>query len=173
MNGLQLLFYWFVAAIAFVILFVALLIILWIVNKWILKGKIRLLYRILLAIGIPLVLVAYDYYSLQHSFYSASNMDRRLERIGVGITLPPYEITNYKNEWVIGDDTRDTYQMVFKDASIKSMISTLDSLCENNEKWEKKGDGYLYHTVTLEKELTDSLIIRPNKGTATFVRYMW
>lgn len=173
MNGLQLLFYWFAAAIAFVILFVALLIILWIVNKWILKGKIRLLYRILLAIGIPLVLVAYDYYSLQHSFYSASNMDRRLEGIGVGITLPPYEITSYKNEWVIGDDTRDTYQMVFKDSSIKYMIPKLDSVCNASDKWSKRGDEYVFHTAIMESELLDTLTVRPTKGTATFVQYKW
>ena len=173
MSDLQLLFWGVQAVIIFVILFVVLIIALWIVNRWILKGKIRLLYRILLAIGIPFALIGYDYYSIIHSLYNTSNMDERLESIGVSIKLPPYEITNYKNEWLAGDDFRDTYQMVFKDGSIKSMVSTLDSLCKNNEKWEKKGDAYLYHSVTLEKESNDSLIIRPYKGTATFVRYMW
>lgn len=173
MSELQWLFWGIFAVIFFVILFVVLIIVLWIINRWILKGKIKLLYRILIAIGIPIALIGYDYYSIIHSIYSTSNMDKRLESIGVSIKLPPYEITRYKNEWLIGDDFRDTYQMVFKDGSIKSMVSSLDSLCENNEKWEKNVDEYLYHSVTLEKESTDSLVIRPNKGTATFVRYMW
>lgn len=173
MSDLQLLLWGINAAIIFVILFVALLIILWIVNKWVLKGKIRLLYRILLAIGFPLVLVAYDYYSLQHSFYSASNMDRRLERIGVGIILPSYEITSYKNEHVIADDFRDTYQMVFKESDIKSMIPKLDSVCNASDKWTKRSGEYIFNSITPESELSDSLIIRPDKGTATFIRYMW
>lgn len=59
-------------------------------------------------------------------------MDKLLDGIGAGITLPPYEITNYKNEHVMADDFKDTYQIVFKDANIKSMISTLDSVCSAN-----------------------------------------
>ena len=153
MSELQLFFWGINAAMIFVVLFVVLIIVLWGVNKWIIKGKIRLLYRILISIGIPLMLIGWDYYSTNRSFYSSSNMDKLLDGIGAGITLPPYEITSYKNEHVMADDFKDTYQMVFKDANIKSMISTLDSMCEN--------------------EFNDSLIIRPNKGTATFVRYMW
>ena len=173
MSEFQLLFWGINAAIIFVVLFTVLIIILWIFNKWILKRKIRLLYRILLAFAIPLALIAYDYYSLQHSFYSSSNMNRRLERIGVGITLPPYEITSYKNEHVTADDFRDTYQMVFNDSSIKTMLPTLDSLCNANEKWIKKGEEFIYNNVDFDKEFNVSLIVRPRKGTATFVRYMW
>ena len=173
MSDLQLFFWGINAAIIFVVVFLVLIIVLWIVNKWILKGKIRLLYRILLAIGIPLALVCYDYYSIKNSFYSTSNMDRRLESIGAGITLPPYEITSYKNEHVMADDFKDIYQMVFKDTSIKSMQPTLDSLCNANDKWKKKGDEYIFNSVTFETEFNDTLIIRPSKGTATFIRYMW
>lgn len=173
MSDLQLFFWGINAAIIFVVVFLVLIIVLWIVNKWILKGKIRLLYRILLAIGIPLALVCYDYYSIKNSFYSTSNMDRRLDDIGVGIKLPPYEITSYKNEHVMADDFKDTYQMVFKDTSIKSMQPTLDSLCNANDKWKKKGDEYIFNSVTFETEFNDTLIIRPSKGTATFIRYMW
>ena len=173
MSELQLLFYWLNVGIIYVIMFFILLIILWIVNKWILKGKIRFMYRFLLAIGIPLVLVVCDYYNMQHSFYSTSNMNNRLKRIGVEITLPPYEITEYKNEHVIADDFRDTYQMVFKDATIKSMQPTLDSLCGASEKWTKRGDEYAFTTNNMAKECRDTLVVRPNKGTATFVRYMW
>ena len=173
MSDLQMLFWGINAAIIFVVVFLVLIIVLWVVNKWILRGKIRLLYRILLAIGIPLALVCYDYYSIKNSFYSTSNMDRRLDNIGVGITLPPYEITSYKNEHVMADDFKDTYQMVFNDASIKSMIPALDSLCSVSEKWEKKGEEYVFNSTIFEKEYRDSLIIRPVQGTATFVRYMW
>ena len=83
------------------VLFVILIIALWVVNKWILKGKIRLLYRILISIGIPLILIGWDYYSTNSSFYSSSNMDKLLDGIGAGITLPLYEITSYKNEHVM------------------------------------------------------------------------
>ena len=113
MSELQLFFWGINAAIIFVVLFVVLIIVLWIVNKWILKRKIRLLYRILISIGIPLILIGWDYYSTNSSFYSSSNMDKLLDDIGTGITLPPYEITNYKNEHVVADDFKDTYQMVF------------------------------------------------------------
>ena len=73
----------------------------------------------------------------------------------------------------MADDFKDTYQMVFKDANIKSMIFTLDSVCRANENWEKRGDEYIFNSLNYENEFNDSLIIRPNKGTATFVRYMW
>ena len=173
MSELQLFFWGINAAIIFVVLFVVLIIVLWIVNKWILKGKIRLLYRILISIGIPLILICWDYYSTNSSFYSSSNMDKLLDDIGTGITLPPYEITNYKNEHVMADDFKDIYQMVFKDANIKSMISILDSVCSANENWKKRGDEYLFNSLNYEKEFNDSLIVCLNKGTATFVRYMW
>ena len=173
MSELQLLFWGINAAIIFVVLFIVLIIVLWIVNKWVLKGKIRLLYRILISIGIPLALIGWGYYSTNRSFYSSSDMDRLLDCIGVGIKLPPYEITSYKNKHIMGDDFKDTYQMVFKDANIKSMISTLDSVCSANVEWEKKGSEYIFNTINYEKEFNDSLIVRPNKGTATFVRYMW
>ena len=173
MSELQLFFLGIYAVIFFVTAVPVLLLILWIINKWLLKGKIRLLYRILLSIAIPLALIGIGYYSIHHSYYGTSNMDRRLESIGAGITLPPYEITSYKNEHVMADDFKDPYQMVFKDTSIKSMQPTLDSLCNANDKWKKKGDEYIFNSVTFETEFNDSLIIRPNKGTATFVRYMW
>ena len=100
-------------------------------------------------------------------------MDNRLKRIGVEITLPSYEITEYKNEHVIADDFRDSYQMVFEDASVKSMKPTLDSLCNASDKWTKRSGEYIFNSITPESELSDSLIIRPDKGTATFIRYMW
>lgn len=100
-------------------------------------------------------------------------MGRRLERIGVGITLPSYEITSYKNEHVMADDFRDTYQMVFKESDIKSMIPKLDSVCNASDKWSKKGDEYVFHNEIMEEELLDTLTVRPGKGTATFVRYKW
>lgn len=100
-------------------------------------------------------------------------MDKRLESIGVGITLPPYEITEFKNEHVMADDFRDTYQMVFKDASAMPMQRILDSVSNANSNWEKKGDEYVFHSDNPEKEFLDTLIVRPRKGTATFIRYMW
>lgn len=173
MSELQLLFWGVQAVIIFVILFLVLLIVLWVVNRWILKGEIRLLYRILLAIGIPLALIGYDYYSIIHSLYSSSVMDERLESIGVGIKLPPYKITSYNNQHEYGDDISDTYQMVFNDGSIKTMLPTLDSICNANEKWRKMGNDYVFITFDNEKEFRDSLIVRPSMGTATFVRLMW
>lgn len=173
MSELQLLFLGIYAVILFVIAVPVLLLILWIINKWVLKGKIRLLYRVLLSIAIPLALIGIVYYEINHAYYSTSAMNSRLENIGVGIALPPYEITEYKNMHVIADDFKDVYQMVFKDATIKSMQPKLDSLCNASDKWTKRGDEYVYNSVIFEKEFNDSLIVRPNKGTATFVRYMW
>lgn len=100
-------------------------------------------------------------------------MNNRLKHIGVEITMPSYKITEYKNEHVIADDFRDIYQMIFEDASIKSMKLTLDSLCNVSDKWSKIGDDYVFNSINFESELNDTLIIRPDKGTATFVRYMW
>jgi hypothetical protein len=173
MSDLQWLFFGLYAVIVFIVAVPILLLILWVINKWLLKGRMRLLYRVLLSIAIPLIFIGYIFADIHFSLYSTSNMNHLLEDVGVGIKLPPYEITEYKNEPMMGDDFRDTYQMVFDDATIKSMQPTLDSLCNANEKWTKKKDEYVYATDNMEKEFRDSLIIRPNKGTATFVRYMW
>ena len=173
MSDLQWLFLGFYAVIFFIVAVPILLLILWIINKWLLKGRIRLLYRVLLSIAIPLAFIGLVFADIHYSVYSTSNMNHLLEDIGVVIKLPPYEITEYKNEWLIGDDFRDTYQMVFDDASIKSMQPTLDSLCNASEKWIKRVDEYVYTTDNMAKECRDTLIIRPNKETATFIRYMW
>lgn len=173
MSELQLLYFAVQAILLFVVAVPILLLILWGVNKWILKGKIRLLYRILLSIGLPLAFIGFIYADMHHATYSTSYMDNRLKHIGVEITLPPYEITEYKNEHVIADDFRDTYQMVFEDACIKSIKPTLDSLCNASDKWTKRSGEYIFNSITPESELSDSLIIRPDKGTATFIRYMW
>lgn len=173
MSDIQLLYFTVQAIMLLVVAVPILLLILWIVNKWILKGKIRLLYRILLSIGLPLAFIGFVYAAIHHETYSTSNMDNRLKRIGVEITLPSYEITEYKNEHVIADDFRDIYQMVFEDASIKSLKPTLDSLCNASDKWTKRSGEYIFNSITPESELSDSLIIRPDKGMATFIRYMW
>ena len=173
MSDIQLLYFTVQAIMLLVVAVPILLLILWIVNKWILKGKIKLLYRILVSIGIPLAFIAFGYVDMLHAYYSTSNMSNRLKRIGVEIMLPPYEITEYKNEHVIADDFRDIYQMVFMDASIKSMKPTLDSLCFASDKWAKRGGEYIFNSISFENDRNDSLIIRPDKGTATFVRYMW
>lgn len=173
MSDIQLLYFTVQAIMLLVVAVPILLLILWVVNKWILNGKIKLLYRILLSIAIPLAFIAFGYVDMLHAYYSTSNMNNRLKRLGVEIKLPPYEITEYKNEHVIADDFRDIYQMVFEDASIKSMKPTLDSLCNASDKWAKRGGEYIFNSISFENELNDSLIIRPDKGTATFVRYMW
>ena len=173
MSDLQILLFCIYSAILFIIVFPILLLILWVVNKWILNGKIKLIYRILLSISLPLAFIAFGYVDMLHAYYSTSNMNNRLKRIGVEITLPPYEITEYKNEHVIADDFRDIYQIVFENTSIKSMKPTLDSLCNASDKWAKRGGEYIFNSISFENELNDSLIIRPDKGTATFVRYMW
>lgn len=173
MSELQLLFLGIYAAIFFIVAVPILLLVLWIINKWLLKGRIRLLYRVLLSTAIPLALIGIVYYSIYHAYYSTSYMNSRLESIGVGLTLPPYVIIDYKNVHVMGDDFKDVYRMVFKDATIKSMQPKLDSLCYASDKWTKRGDEYVFNSETVEYEWKDSLIIRPNKGTATFVRYMW
>lgn len=173
MSVLQWLFLGLYAVIIFIVAVPILLLILWIINKSLLKGRIRLLYRVLLSIAIPIAFIGFIFADIHYSLYSTSNMNHLLEDIGVGIKLPPYEITDYKNESMMGDDFRDTYQMVFDDATIKSMKPTLDSLCGENEKWTKQGDEYVYITSNMAKECRDTLIVRPNKGTATFVRYMW
>ena len=150
-----------------------LLLILWGANRWVLKGKFKLIYRILLSICIPFVLICFIFLYTYYAPYSTSDMNERLERLVPEIKLPPYKITKYSSIYLEGDDLKDTYQMVFKDASIKSIIPKLDSLCSTNEKWTKRGNEYVFNTFDYEKEFNDSLIVRPNNGTATFVRYMW
>lgn len=157
----------------FIVAFPLLLIVLWAVNKWIWKGKIRLLYRILLSIAIPLAFFAIDYVGYYHSLYSTSNMDSHLRRIGVGITLPTYEITEYNNEHVMADDFRNTYHIVFKDANIESFCSTLDSVCNANSNWTKKGNKYVFTAIEEESGLLDTLTINPHERMATFVAYKW
>ena len=173
MSDLQIVFYFFFTLPLLLVAVPILLLVLWIVNRWILKGKIRLLYRILLSFAIPIALIGIGFAYIHYSYYRTSDMDKRLESIGVGITLPPYEITEFKNEHVMADDFRDTYQMVFKDASAMPMLRILDSVSNANSNWETKGDEYVFHSDNPEKEFLDTLIVRPRKGTATFIRYMW
>ena len=173
MNFFVLLFFFYYAIIFLIVAIPFLLVVLWAVNKWLLKRKLKLKYRILLSIGVPIFLVALVFMDIYYAPYSTSNMDNMLLQLVPEIKLPPYKITDYSSVYVGGDDLKDTYQIAFKDGKDESLRSKLDSLVIINPKWKKNGKEYVYDTIFFENEIVDSIIVRPMEGTATFIRYKW
>lgn len=173
MNFFVLLFFFYYAIIFLIVAIPFLLVLLWAVNKWLLKRKIKLKYRILLSIGVPILLVVLAFLDIYYAPYSTSNMDSMLSQLVPEIKLPTYKITEYSSVYVGGDDLKDTYHIVFKDGKDESLRSKLDSLVIINPKWKRNGNEYVYDTIFFENEIVDSIIVRPMKGTATFIRYKW
>lgn len=150
-----------------------LLLVFWAVNRWILKRRLKLLYRILLSIGIPFLFICIVFLDTYYAPYSTSDMNKRLERLIPEIKLPPYTITNYSSSYVGGDDLKNTYQIVFKNGKDLALKRILDSLIIANPQWKNIDNEYVYDTIFWENEVVDSIIIRPLKGTATFINYKW
>ena len=173
MNFFVLLFFFYYAIIFLIVAVPFLLVLLWAVNKWLLKRKIKLRYRILLSIGVPILLVVLAFLDIYYAPYSTSNMDSMLSQLVPEIKLPTYKITEYSSVYVGGDDLKDTYHIVFKDGKDESLRSKLDSLVIINPKWKRNGNEYVYDTIFFENEIVDSIIVRPMEGTAMFIRYKW
>jgi hypothetical protein len=173
MNFFVILFFFYYAIIFLIVAIPFLLVLLWAVNKWLLKRKIKLKYRILLSIGVPILLVVLAFLDIYYAPYSTSNMDSMLSQLVPEIKLPTYKITEYSSVYVGGDDLKDTYHIVFKDGKDESLRSKLDSLVIINPKWKRNGNEYVYDTIFFENEIVDSIIVRPMEGTATFIRYKW
>ena len=167
MNFFVLLFFFYYAIIFLIVAIPFLLVLLWAVNKWLLKRKIKLRYRILLSIGVPILLVVLAFMDIYYAPYSTSNMDNMLSQLVPEIKLPQYKITEYSSVYVGGDDLKDTYHIVFKDGKDESLRCKLDSLVIIN------GNEYVYDTIFFENEIVDSIIVRPMEGTAMFIRYKW
>jgi hypothetical protein len=74
MSDLQWLFLGYYAVMFFIVTVPILLLILWGINKWLLKGRVRLLYRVLLSIAIPLAFIGFIFAYIYYSLYSTSNM---------------------------------------------------------------------------------------------------
>lgn len=147
--------------------------VLWAANKWLLKGKFKLLYRILLSICLPFVLICFMFLYSYYAPYSISDMNERLERLIPEIKLPPYTITEFSSRYPEGDDLKETYQIVFKNGKDLALKRTLDSLITANPKWKNINNEYVYDTIFEGTEVIDSIIIRPLNGTATFIYYKW
>ena len=173
MNFFVILSFFFYAIFLLVVATPFLLVVLWAINKWVLKRKIRLVYRILLSLGIPALLIGLAFLDLYYTPYSTSNMDERFARLVPELKLPPYKITDHRSVYVGGDDLKDTYQIVFKDGKDESLRNKLDSLVNTNPKWKKINNEFVYDTTFWENEIVDSIIIRPMNGTATFIMYKW
>ena len=173
MNFFVLLSFIYLATIFLIVAIPFLLVVLWVVNRWWIKGKIRLLYRVLLSLGIPILLISLAYLDLYYTPYSTSNMNERLEELVPEIKFPSYRITDYSSIYVGGDDLKDTYQIVFKAGKDEMLKVKLDSLLNINPKWKSNGKEYVYDTAFFDIEVVDSIIIRPLDGTATFISYKW
>lgn len=173
MNFFVLLFFAYYAVIFLILAIPFLLLVSWAVNRWLLKRKLKLRYRILLSLGTPLLLVVLAFLDIYYTPYSTSNMDGMLSQLVPEIKLPPYKITEYSSVYVGGDDLKDTYHIVFKDGKDEALRSKLDNLVIINPKWKRNGNEYIYDTIFFENEIVDSIIVRPTEGTATFIRYKW
>ena len=145
----------------------------WATNRWLLKGRFKLVYRILLSICLPFLLICFIFIYTYYAPYSTSDMNKRLECLIPEIKLPPYTITKYSSRYLEGDDLKDTYQMVFKNGKDLALKRTLDSLITANPKWKNINNEYVYDTIFEGTEIIDSIIIRPLNGTATFIYYKW
>lgn len=173
MNSFVLLSFIICAVVFLIIAIPFLLLVSWAVNKWLLKGKLRLLYRLLFSFGIPVILVGLLFLYLYYAPYSTSSMNERLTKLVPEISLPPYKIVEYSGMFVGGDDYKETYVIKFNNGRDESLKSKLDSLSISNPKWKKTNLEYVYDTVSWENEVIDSIIIRPLDGTAVFVNYKW
>lgn len=173
MNFFVLFFFAYYAVIFLIVAIPFLLLVSWAVNRWLLKRKLKLRYRILLSIGVPFLLVVLAFLDIYYTPYSTSNMDGMLSQLVPEIKLPPYKITEYSSVYVGGDDLKDTYHIVFKDGKDEALRSKLDNLVIINPKWKRNGNEYIYDTIFFENEIVDSIIVRPTEGTATFIRYKW
>ena len=173
MNFFVLFFFAYYAVIFLIVAIPFLLLVSWAVNRWLLKRKLKLRYRILLSIGVPFLLVVLAFLDIYYTPYSTSNMDGMLSQLVPEIKLPPYKITEYSSVYVGGDDLKDTYHIIFKDGKDETLRSKLDSLVIINPKWKRNGNEYVYDTVLFENEIVDSIIVRPSEGTATFIRFKW
>ena len=171
MNYLALLTLIFSAIIIFVVAVPTLLLIFWLINRFLLNGRIKLVYRIVLSIVLPLLFlggtIGYSYYEP----YSTFIMNHRLESIGMDVKLPQYTITNYSTDFIGFDDRKDTYIIEFEDDNMKNLIPLLDSLCNTNANWMKGDDEYTYRVDFFEGEEYETFTINPNFGTAEFVHY--
>ena len=109
MNSLAFLTLIFSAIIMFVIAVPTLLLLFWLINRFLLGGRFRLLYRIVLSVVLPLLflggMIGYSYYEP----YSTLIMNNRLEDIGMELELPSYTISNYQPDFIGFDDRKDTY----------------------------------------------------------------
>ena len=129
----------------------------WAANKWLLKGKFKLLYRILLSICLPFVLICFMFLYSYYAPYSISDMNERLERLIPEIKLPPYTITEFSSRYPEGDDLKETYQIVFKNGKDLALKRTLDSLITANPKW--KNSMFMTQSLREQKSLTVSLFV--------------
>ncbi len=173
MNFFVILFFAYYAVIFLILAIPFLLLVSWAVNRWLLKRKLKLKYRILFSIGVPILLVVLAFLDIYYAPYNTSNMDGMLSQLVPEIKLPPYKITEYSSVYVGGDDLKDTYHIIFKDGKDETLRSKLDSLVIINPKWKRNGNEYVYDTVFFENEIVDSIIVRPSEGTATFIRFKW
>ena len=150
-----------------------LLLVFWAANRWLLKGRFKLIYRILLSICLPFLIICLMFIYTYYAPYSTSDMNKRLECLILEIKLPPYTITEFSSRYVGGDDLKETYQIVFKNGKDLALKRTLDSLIIANPKWKKFDNEYVFDTIFEGTEVIDSIIIRPLNGTATFIYYKW
>lgn len=171
MNSLAFLILIFSAIIMFVIAVPTLLLVFWLINRFLLGGKFRLVYRIVLSVVLPLLflggMIGYTYYEP----YSTLIMNNRLEDIGMELELPSYTITNYTSVFIGMDDRKDTYTIEFEDDDVKDLIPLLDSLCTTSANWIKGVDSYTYQVEFFDGEEYETFTINPNCGTAEFVHY--
>lgn len=170
MNYLALLTLIFSAIIIFVIAVPTLLLVLWLINRFLLGGRFKLVYRIVLAVVLPLLflggMIGYSYYEP----YSTLIMNNRLGDIGMDLELPSYTITNHTSVFIGMDDRKDTYTIEFDD-DVGNLIPLLDSLCTTSANWIKDVDSYTYRVEFFEGEEYETFTINPNCGTAEFVHY--
>lgn len=167
------------------------LFVLWLIDKYLLHGKFKMKYRVLVSIALPVLIVVAFVLDIRYGPYCESRLNKRLLADGIEMKLPPYKIVDYKDgviasaPMVWGDDAYELYEIVLKDDRITELVPMMDSLCtspikfiriddpDSYQGWSKENDCYKYSSVDFRQETRVELTICPKEGTAEYYCLNW
>ncbi len=160
------------------------LFVLWLIDKFLLHGKFKKKYRVLVSIALPVLIVVAFVLDIRYGPYRESRLNRMLKEDGVELKLPSYKIVDYKSGFY-ADDVWDKYEIVFKDDRIMELVPKMDSLCtvpikfirlddpDSYQGWSKEDDCYKYSIEDFCQEKRVELTICPKEGTAEYYCLNW
>lgn len=149
-----------------------LMLICWLIDKYLLHGRFKKKYRIILSVAIPVLFVVVSIASVHIEPYNTTHLNDRLAGMGLGVELPEYKIVDYTEEFV-ETDLQETYELEFEDDEIMRMVPLLDSLCDANSHWSKDGESYQCSWDSYNYCTSVRVSISPMQKNATCVMLWW